>query len=74
MCGDGGGYSAPEVKKAPVAPAIVAPIEADSSSQGASDAERKRRQAASGRSDTILTRGMGVTEQARTGGKKLLGE
>lgn len=75
MCG-GGGHSAPapEVKKAPVAPAIVAPIEADTSSQGASDAERKRRQAASGRSDTILTRGMGVTEQAQTGGKKLLGE
>ena len=75
MCG-GGGHSAPapEVEKAPVAPAIVAPIEADTSSQGASDAERKRRQAASGRSDTILTRGMGVTEQAQTGGKKLLGE
>lgn len=80
MCGGGvfgsggGGSKAPEVKAAPVAPAIVAPIEADSSSQSASDAERKRRQAASGRSDTILTRGMGDTSQIQTGGKKLLGE
>lgn len=72
--GGGGGSKAPEVKAAPVAPAIVAPIEADSSSQSASDAERKRRQAASGRSDTILTRGMGDTSQIQTGGKKLLGE
>lgn len=72
--GGGGGSKAPEVKAAPMAPAIVAPIEADSSSQSASDAERKRRQAASGRSDTILTRGMGDTSQIQTGGKKLLGE
>ena len=73
MCG-GGGQSAPKVTKAPVAPAIVAPIEAESSVQNASNAERRRRQAASGRSDTILTRGLGVTEQAQTGNKKLLGE
>lgn len=66
--------SAPEVKAAPTAPAIVAPIEADSSSKSAFDEERKRRQAASGRSDTILTRGMGDLSQAQTGGKKLLGE
>lgn len=80
MCGGGslfgGGAKAktPEVKAAPVAPAVVAPIEADASSQSAADAERKRRQAASGRSDTILTQGMGDTSQAQTGGKKLLGE
>lgn len=70
----GGGGSAPKVKPAPVAPPIVAPIEAEQNSQGAADAERKRRQAASGRSDTILTRGMGVQDAAQTGGKKLLGE
>ena len=74
MCGGGGGGKAPEVKAAPVAPAIVAPIEADNSSAQAGDQERKRRQAASGRSDTILTGGMGDTSQAQVGGKKLLGE
>jgi hypothetical protein len=75
MCGGGGGGgSAPKVTPTPVAPPIVAPIEADTSAQGAADTERKRRQAASGRSDTILTRGMGVQESANTGGKKLLGE
>ncbi|MDR2488764.1 MAG: hypothetical protein LBD42_04655 [Desulfovibrio sp.] len=73
MCG-GGGASAPKVQKAPVAPAIVAPMDAEKSSQTASDQERKRRQAASGRSDTILTRGLGVAGDARTGGKRLLGE
>lgn len=74
MCMSGGGGSAPKVQPAPVAPPIVAPIEAEQNSQGAADAERKRRQAASGRSDTILTRGMGVQDAAQTGGKKLLGE
>lgn len=75
MCGGGvGGGSTPKVTPAPVAPPIVAPIEAETNSQGAADAERKRRQAASGRSDTILTRGMGVQDAAQTGGKKLLGE
>lgn len=74
MCSFGGGSSAPEIKKAPIAPAITAPIEAETSAQGASDAERKRRHAASGRSDTILTRGLGLSEQAITGSKKMLGE
>ena len=74
MCGGGGSKSTPKVEAAPVAPAIVAPMDAEQSSQTASDQERKRRQAASGRSDTILTRGLGVEGEARTGGKKLLGE
>lgn len=75
MCMGGSSPKAPEVKAAPVAPAIVAPIEADASSKSAFDEERKRRQAASGRSDTILTRGMGGdSSQAQMGGKKLLGE
>ena len=73
MCGGGGGGT-PKVEKAPVAPAIVAPIEANADSKRAGDLERKRRQAASGRSDTILTRGLGVEGEAKTGGKKLLGE
>lgn len=73
MCGGGGGKS-PKVEAAPVAPAIVAPMDAEPSSQAASDQERKRRQAASGRSDTILTRGLGAPGEAKTGGKKLLGE
>ncbi len=74
MCMSGGGGSAPKVKPAPVAPPIVAPIEAEQNSQGAADAERRRRQAASGRSDTILTKGLGLQGQAQVGGKKLLGE
>ncbi len=73
MCGGGGG-GAPKVTKAPVAPAVVAPMDAEQSSQTASDQERKRRLAASGRSDTILTRGLGVQGEAATGGKRLLGE
>ena len=76
MCfgGGGGGGDAPQVKPAPLAPAIVAPMDAEPSSASASDQERKRRQAASGRSDTILTRGLGVPGgDVATGGKKLLG-
>lgn len=69
-----GKTSTPKVEAAPVAPAIVAPIEADTSSAAAGDLERKRRKAASGQSDTILTGSMGDTSQAQTGGKKLLGE
>lgn len=66
--------SAPTVKPAPVAPAPVAPIEADASAKSAGNEERRRRQAASGRSDTVLTGGQGLTDNAKTGGKKLLGE
>ena len=73
MFGGGGGSSPPEVKPAPLAPAVVAPMDAEPSSQSAADQERKRRQAASGRSDTILTRGLGIQGEAQTGGKKLLG-
>ena len=71
MCGGGG---TPKVEKAPVAPAIVAPIEANADSKRAGDLERKRRQAASGRSDTILTGSMGDASTAQTGGKQLLGQ
>lgn len=74
MCFGGGGGSSPKVTKAPTAPAVVAPIEADSSAASAGDLERKRRQAATGRSDTILTGGLGDTSRASTGSKKLLGE
>lgn len=73
MCMGGGGGGTPKVEKAPVAPAIVSPIEADASAAGAGDLERKRRQAASGRSDTILTGSAGDTSQAQVGSKKLLG-
>ncbi|MDR1242314.1 MAG: hypothetical protein LBM00_05995 [Deltaproteobacteria bacterium] len=69
MCG--GSPKTPAVKPAPVAPAIVAPIEADASSAEAGNQERKRRLAASGRSDTILTSGLGVAEEARVGRKTL---
>ncbi len=72
----GGGGRAPKPvapKLAPVAPAVVAPIEADSTAKAAGDDERRRRQAASGRSDTNLTGGLGITDKAQTGGKTLLG-
>ena len=74
MCGGGSGGGTPKVEKAPVAPSIVAPIEANDDSKRAGDQERKRRQAASGRSDTILTGSMGDSSQAQTGGKQLLGQ
>ena len=69
-----GGGSAPSVKAAPVAPGVIAPLMADSVSGGAGEDERRRRQAASGRSDTVLTGGMGLAQAARTGGKQLLGQ
>ena len=72
MCTGGG--KAPKVEKAPVAPSIVTPIEADTTAATAGDLERRRALAASGRSDTILTSGLGDTSRARVGGKKLLGE
>ena len=73
MCGGSGG-SAPKAKPAPIAPAIVAPIEADTTVRDAGDSERKRRQAASGRSDTILTGGGNGLGVATLGTKRLLGE
>ncbi len=73
----GGGASAPKPvappKPAPVAPAVVAPIEADSAAKAAGDDERRRARAASGRSDTNLTGGLGLSDKAQTGGKTLLG-
>lgn len=70
MCG--GGKKIPKPKAAPVAPPIVAPIDADADAKKAGDEERRKRRAAYGRSDTLLTGGL--TGQASTGGKKLLGE
>ena len=66
--------AAPEVAPIPLAPPVVAPIEADTASKTAGDEERRRRKAASGRSDTILTSGLGAAGQAMVGGNKLLGE
>lgn len=71
MCSSSPG--SPKVTPAPVAPAIVAPIEADTSVKEAGDQERRRRQAAFGRSDTILSGPMGVTGVAPVGGRRLLG-
>ena len=73
MCGGGSGGSAPKVKKAPTPPPVVTPIDADADAKKAGNEERKKRMAASGRSDTILTGGLGSADQATTGGKKLLG-
>jgi hypothetical protein len=53
---------------------MVAPVEANTEAKVAGDDERRRRVAASGRSDTIVTGGLGVKGQASTGGKTLLGQ
>ena len=74
MCGGGGGSKAPKVSAAPVAPPVVAPIDADADAKKAGDDERRKRIAASGRSDTILTSGLGDLSEANTGKKKLLGQ
>ena len=59
----------------PVAPPIVAPMDADQEVKKAGDEERRRRMAATGRSDTILTGGLGDTGYTASGGrKKLLGQ
>jgi hypothetical protein len=71
MCIGGSSPAAPEVKKAPIAPPVIAPIEADPTTRTAADQERKRRQAASGHSDTILTAGQGITTPVPTGRKTL---
>ena len=73
MCG-GNKPKSPDIKPAPTAPPIVAPIDADANAKKAGDEERRKRQAASGRSSTILTGGLGDTSAADTGRKKLLGE
>ena len=64
---------APTPAPAPPIPQMVAPIEANTEARAAGEDERRRRAAASGRSDTILTGGSGLAEGPQTGGKKLLG-
>ena len=72
MCG--GSPKTPKITPAPTPPPVVAPIDADQDAKRAGDDERRRRQAATGRSDTILTGALGDTGQNDTGKKKLLGQ
>lgn len=74
MCGGKKPKSVPMPKPAPVAAPIISTIEADETVKKAGDEERKRRKAAYGRSDTILTGGTGVAGLAQTTGKQLLGQ
>ena len=74
MCIGGGAPKAGKVKAAPVAPPVVTPMDADVDARKAGDEERRKRMAASGRSDTILTGGLGDMTQAFTGKKTLLGQ
>lgn len=64
------------ITSAPVAPPITSPIDADQDAKRAGEDERRRRMVASGRSDTILTGGLGDTGFASSQGgrKKLLGQ
>ena len=55
------------------APLPTPPTTNDAEVKAASEAERKRRIAAAGRSSTILTGGAGVTDPVKPGKKKLLG-
>ena len=73
MCG---GYKpkAATITSNPVAPPIVAPIDADQEAKKAGEDERRRRMAATGRSDTILTSSLGSSGYSSAGGKTLLGQ
>ncbi|SNS16016.1 hypothetical protein [Pseudomonas segetis] len=64
-----------EPPKAPDAPASVdpTPTEADPGVIAAREDEKRRRAAAAGQSSTILTGANGLTTQANTGQKTLLG-
>lgn len=70
----GGGVKTPKIKETPVAPPIVAPMDADQEVKKAGDEERRRRMAATGRSDTILTSALGSSGYSNVGGKTLLGQ
>ena len=69
-----GGVKTPKIEKTPVAPPIVAPMDADQEVKKAGDEERRRRMAATGRSDTILTSSLGSSGYSSAGGKTLLGQ
>lgn len=64
-----GGSSAP----APIAPPAP-PTRSEADIQAAALEARKRRAAATGRSETIKTSGQGVTDEATVASKKLLSE
>lgn len=70
----GGGVKTPKIEETPVAPPIVAPMDADQEVKKAGDEERRRRMAATGRSDTILTSSLGSSGYSSAGGKTLLGQ
>lgn len=55
-------------------PASVAPVEAGTTADGViGDNERKRRMAATGRSDTVMTRGEGLAGRANVTPRQKLG-
>ena len=70
MCG-GSKPSTPTYTPPPAAPTIIAPMEADEATKNAGDAERKKRLAASGRSDTLYTAGTDLG--TASAGRKTLG-
>ena len=62
------------VTSAPVSAPIISTLEADTAARTSADEERKKRRMAYGRSDTILTGGLGETGVAKTATKQLLGQ
>jgi hypothetical protein len=71
MCMFGGGGSAPAPPPPP--PPIPTPTRDDPEISQADRDARRRRQLAAGRQSTLLTGGEGVTEDANTADKTLLG-
>jgi hypothetical protein len=73
MCG-GSKPKTPKVTSAPVSAPIIPAMEADLAARSSGDEERRKRRMAYGRSDTILTGGLGETGTVRTAAKRLLGQ
>lgn len=75
MGGGGGGKRTPDIPEVPETPEPTpAPTPVDESVRQAGNDTRRQRAAANGRSDTILTSGMGAEGQADAKKKTLLGQ
>ena len=67
-----GGFFSPPKPPAPPPPPPPMPEKSDAEVRSAELDERKRRAAAKGRQSTILTGGLGQSEEGVAGGKKTL--
>lgn len=74
ILGGGPDIPAPATPPPPVTPPESAPTKNDPAVKGAGEAERKRAALAQGRGSTILTGSRGITSDANTAKKTLLGQ